>query len=130
MIWENLGDDEEIVGFPKEFDEDDQISAARRAIEIAPCLEMVFKPLEADPSSRVMGGALLSDQERDLLTTEWWHQRPDLIDLQRVGEELADALEEQVPLPEIRFAPTAYFPTELAVIAERTPNVDLYALFN
>ena len=130
-----------IADLPQEFDEteEDQITAATRAAEIRPCLELVFLPTLEAPGDLIEGfkPSLL---EVELLTTTSWEMRPHMEDLRLAARDLAEALLEGDD-PEmmtgneykVLTTPTSLFPTELRVANQHLSKllgepVDLYLM--
>ena len=127
---------------PSEFAEaeEDQVTAATRAAEIRPCLELVYLPAPAAPGD-LIGGVKPSALQVALLTTSTWELRPTLDDLRLAATDLAEALLAGETAEILRHetglltTPTALFPTELRVatqtLSQRLGRAeDLYLLFN
>jgi hypothetical protein len=138
--------DLEIPGLPPEFaaPASEQVPAATRAIEIRPCLELVFQPAPTAPSGPMDDGTWPTQNQRDLLATDTWETRPLLADLHLAAAELAEAIDEhdddRLRLLEMcpnnwLVEPVALFPTEVRVGTQALQRhlhrpVDLYRIFN
>lgn len=120
--------------------EEDQMTAATRATEIRPCLELVFLPAPAAPGD-LIGEVKPSVLQVELLTTSTWEFRPTLDDLRLAATDLAEALLTGQTAGTLRHhagqltTPTALFPTELRVATQAMSKrlgraEDLYLLFN
>ncbi|MGF1600106.1 MAG: hypothetical protein ACFCVK_24915 [Acidimicrobiales bacterium] len=130
-----------VDNLPPEFaeTEEDQITAATRAAEIRPCLDLVFLPALPAPGD-LIDGFRPSVLEVELLTTISWEQRPSLGELRMVALDLADELNERDLLGSVNSGeclpltcPTALFPTEVRVVNQYLATllyrpVDLYLI--
>jgi hypothetical protein len=124
--------------------ESDQVPAATRAIEIRPCLELVFQPAPNAPGAPTDDGIMPTLPQRDLLMTETWELRPDLDDLRQAAAELAQAIDERHSTDRLTLLdacrncltePTALFPTEIRVATQSLRQhlgrpIDLYLVFD
>lgn len=128
-VWANLADNEEMDLIPRAFADRDQELAARRAIELRPCLELVMLP-RPEPVGPLLGGVSLDEATMALLNATSYESRLALADLDELGQDLQSHLTDPDLHPaEIDFVPTALLPTELVIVQSHV-TTDLYQIYN